>query len=202
MQQQHTGNVENSDRDLIYSLFELSLPFNISPTSASTDIDSMLPRASLPHSRSIYSDSMLGFVRKGHPSLDLYRSNQLLQRSEPRSTPKPSPPFDRDSLSTIPSLLSHSRSTSSDSKLDFVQQVHPSLDLPNTGASKNSDDREQQRVVSMPTDCKLDSSVGEPCEPTFFRLSVFSLSSSWRRDDDPETEVKVDDSRKGYHHLR
>ena len=41
--------------------------------------------------------------------------------------------------------------------------------LPNTGASENSDDGEQAEVP-MTTDYKLDSSVGESCEPTFFCL--------------------------------
>lgn len=86
MQQQH--KVDNSESDLIYSL---SPPFDISHTSASTDLDSMFPRSSsLPHSRSISSDSMLGFVQRPHPSLDLYKSNHTagpLHRSE-QSTPR------------------------------------------------------------------------------------------------------------------
>ena len=50
----------------------------------------MFPRpSSLPHSRSISSDSMLEYVQRGHPSLDLYKSNHTapLQRSE-QSTPR------------------------------------------------------------------------------------------------------------------
>ena len=83
MQQQR--KVDNSESDLIYSL---SPTFDISPTSASTDlVDSMFPRpSSLPHSRSISSDSMLEFVQRAHPSLDLYKSNPL-QRSD-QSTPR------------------------------------------------------------------------------------------------------------------
>jgi hypothetical protein len=81
MQQQL--NVDNSESDLIYSL---PPPFNISRTSASTDLDSMFPRTSpLPHSRSISSDSMLDFVQRTSSSLDLYKSNHTagpLQRSE------------------------------------------------------------------------------------------------------------------------
>ena len=88
MQQQH--KVDNSESDLIYSL---SPSFDISSTgtSASTDLDSMFPRpSSLPHSRSISSDSMLEYVQRAHPSLDLYKSNHSagpLQRSE-QSTPR------------------------------------------------------------------------------------------------------------------
>jgi Basic region leucine zipper len=85
MQQQH--KVDNSESDLIYSL---SLPqFD---TSASTDLDSIFPRhSSLPHSRSISSESMLQeFVQRPHPSLDFYKSNHTavpIQRSE-QSTPR------------------------------------------------------------------------------------------------------------------
>jgi len=85
MHQQH--KVDNSENDLIYSL---PPPFDISPSSASTDLDSMFPSpSSLPHSRSISSDSMLEFVQR-HPSLDCYKSNHTagpLQRSE-QPTPR------------------------------------------------------------------------------------------------------------------
>jgi type II secretory pathway component PulJ len=83
MQQQH--EVDNSEPGLIYSL---PSPFDISPTSASTDLDldsMFLGASSLPHSRSISSDSMLEFVRRAHPSLDLYKTNHtagLLHQSE------------------------------------------------------------------------------------------------------------------------
>jgi type II secretory pathway component PulJ len=86
MQQHH--NIDNSEGDLIYPL---SPPFNISPASASSELESMFSRpSSLPHSRSISSDSMLEFVQRTHPSLDLYKSNQTagpLQRPE-QSTPR------------------------------------------------------------------------------------------------------------------
>jgi len=80
MQQQH--KVDNSESDLIYSLS----PYDISSTSASTDLDSMFPRSSsLPHSRTI----PLEFVQRAHPSLELYKSNHTgpLQRSD-QSTPR------------------------------------------------------------------------------------------------------------------
>ena len=82
MQQQH--KVDNSESDLIYSL-----SFDISPSSASTDLDSMFPTpSSLPHSRSISSDSMMEFVQRPHPSLDFYKSNHNtgLQRSDQSTT--------------------------------------------------------------------------------------------------------------------
>jgi len=88
MQQHH--KVDHSESDLIYSL---PSPFDISPASASTDLDSMFPRtSSLPHSRSTSSDQTLEFVQRVHPSLDIYKSNHTasagpLQRSE-QSTPR------------------------------------------------------------------------------------------------------------------
>ena len=78
-------------------------------------------------------------------------------------------------------------------------------DLPNTEAGKTADDREQARHLGFCPGCpydNLDSSDGEPCELTFSVSQEFSFSSSSERDDDPETEVKVDDSRKGNHDLR
>jgi len=91
MQQQHKLEVDNSESDLIYSL---SPSFDISPTSASTDLDSMFPRpSSLPHSRSISSNSMLEYGRRAHPSLDLYKLNHTAEAAEPlqrseQSTPR------------------------------------------------------------------------------------------------------------------
>jgi hypothetical protein len=85
MHQQH--KVDNSGNDLLYSL----PPFDMSSASASTELDSVFPRpCSLPHSRSISSDSMQEFGHRTHPSLILYKPNHTagpLQRSE-QSTPR------------------------------------------------------------------------------------------------------------------
>lgn len=114
MQQQH--KVDNSEGDLIYSL---PPPFDISPSSVSTDLESMFPRpSSLPHSRSISSDSMLGYIQRPHPSLDLYKSNHSegpLQRSE-QSTPRLSvtPPTNRTQKSPISRRFSRSHTYSDD----------------------------------------------------------------------------------------
>ena len=205
---QHQHNVDNPDHHLIFSL---SPPFDISPTSASADLDSMLPRpSSLPHSTSISSDSMLEFVQRAHPSLDLYKSNQTagpLQRSE-QSTPRFSvEPTTRRPICSIQKEMNlswHSVAidglrglgTNPDTGLvTNTQHIHPlesshkpnlgagesafqRYDLPNTGAGENSDEGEQAevRVGPMTTDCKLDSSVGEPCKPPFFlSLSVLFI---------------------------
>jgi len=118
MQQQH--KVNNSESDLIYSI---SPPFDISPTSASTALDSMFARpSSLPHSRSISSDSMLEFVQRAHPSLDLYKSNHTagpLQPSE-QSTPRLSvtPPSARKSPTSRRFSRSHPYSDDEEEPLD------------------------------------------------------------------------------------
>ena len=61
------------------------------------------------------------------------------------------------------------------------ESVFQRHDLPNTGAGENSDDGEQAevRVGPMTTDCNLDSSVGEPCEPTLFVSHYPSYLSVW-----------------------
>ena len=80
MQQQHQAN--NSENNIIYTL---SQPFDMCPAS-SNDLGPVFSGpSSLPHSRSISSDTMLDFVPRPHPSLDPYKANHtaaLLQRSE------------------------------------------------------------------------------------------------------------------------
>ena len=59
--------------------------------------------------------------------------------------------------------------------------------LPNTEAGKNPDDGKEAKYLGLspcPGD-NLDSSDGEPCEPTFSVSQEFSFSSSSERDDDP-----------------
>lgn len=161
MQQQH--KVDNSENDLIFSIS----PFDISPTSASTDLDSMFPSpSSLPHSRSISSDSMLEFVQRAHPSLDLYKSNHTagsLQRSE-QTTPRLSlTPPNASRTQKLPTTRRYSRShTYSDDEEDPLDRPLPEnateqekIDWrrrQNTLAARKSRKRKQDQMQQLQDD--------------------------------------------------
>jgi len=162
MQQQH--KVNNSENDIIYTL---SPPFDISSTSASTDLDSMFPRqSSLPHSRSISSDSMMEFVQPVHPSLNLYKSNHTagpLQRSE-QCTPRLSvSPPNASRTQKLPTSRRYSRSnTYSDDEEDPLDKPLPEnateqekIDWrrrQNTLAARKSRKRKQDQMQQLQDD--------------------------------------------------
>lgn len=159
MQQQH--KVDNSESDIIYTL---SPPFDMSPTSS--DLDSMFPRSSsLPHSRSISSESML-FVQRPHPSLELYKSNQTagsLQRSEQSTTRLSVSPPSAGRTQKLPTSRRYSRSnTYSDDEEDPLDRPLPEnateqekIDWrrrQNTLAARKSRKRKQDQMQQLQDD--------------------------------------------------
>jgi len=166
MHNQH--KVDNSESDLLYSLSHP--PFDISPTSASTELDSIFPRhSSLPHStgRSISSDSIIQeFVQRGHPSLDLYRSNHIagpLQRSEQSTTRLSASPPSAPRTQKLPTPRRFSRShTYSDDEEDPLDKPLPEnateqekIDWrrrQNTLAARKSRKRKQDQMQQLQDD--------------------------------------------------
>ena len=105
---QQAPKLDNSDSNF----YPLSSSFDIPPTTISTETASVFSGS---HSRSISSESMLGFIHRGHPSLDLYK-NQIIghfqqsEKSSQRVSRTPPSPLRTQRLQAISTSRARSRS--------------------------------------------------------------------------------------------